>query len=707
MTLFISKLISEAPNITEVSLNGILGKIRSELKDINCEIIGISETVNLVADKYLIDINGGKIEGLSTPNADAYSAKDVVSTSSQDYYCLVFKKNIPTRLAEIIALKAVPIPNLIRPLEIGVTAIGEQGERFLCVICEKPDGKSLKELIKEGREFSHQFILKKIVAPLNKMINDLHGIEIVHGNINPSTIFLDEKDEIVVSECISSLNGLCQGDTYETVNRAQCHKWGKGEGDKSVDYYALGMTISSIISKIFFEDIKHINILESKLQNGTFSFLNQHFHFGGTIGDMLKGLVTDDKDIRWGFKDIENILMDGSYSLPAVLEKPALPRPVIFKEKEYFHKAPLAYDLARNWEDAKAFIKQSLLVKWLDISASEQLTIEALESLQEIAKKRFSSYSLFSKEDEHLIKVIIALDPNGPVRYKNLTFYKESLGALLIYSINNEENEITQFIANSLFVDLFSYYEQIAIWFKNKDYATGLKDLKQATGNIRKAGFGFGIERCCYDLNVSLPSQSHVIRGEICYGIKDILTYLDKQSIEIDELLLKKNLLCFVASRIGLAEELRVTKLISFYMLEKDKTFISLMILGIAQEKTGVKELINLSELYAEKIKTILDEVIKGEAIKKDIFAAINKVKSQGNLNLIKQSATDIYYLEQDIKGFTQATARVDFINKELERLKDKYTIEREAKEWGLKIAVKVSYIIVLFSIILAISGGL
>lgn len=706
MDTFIARLLSDNTNSTGIEANNIINIINSGLKGLECEDIGISETANIVAKKYEIEVYKGKIEEFSSPQADAYPVRNV-EDGKEDYYCLIYNKNIPTRLAEIIALKAVHIPNLVSPLEIQIVPLGEQGEKFLCVVCKKPKGISLKELVKSKREFSYQYLLKKVISPINKILSSLHNIKIVHGRINPSNIYLDENDELTIGECISGIVGLSQHDAYETIGRAQCHKYGKGEGDKSIDYYALGMTIASIISKRFFEEVEHINLIESKLQNGTFSFLNNHYPFGGTMSDLLRGLVTDNNDVRWGYKEIENILMDGSYSLPNVFEKSALPRPVIFKEKEYFHKEALIYDLVQNWEDAKLFIKQSLLSKWLDISATEQATIEALESLQETFKKRFSSYSLFSKDDEHLMKVLIILDPNGPIRYKNTIFYKDGIGPLLVYSMVNQVNELAQFIANCLYVDLYSFYEQIANWFKDKKYLSGVHEFRQVTSNIKKGGYGFGIERCCYDLNISLPCQSHVLGRELCYGVGDVLKYLDNENVNIDEILSKKNLLCFVASKLELFEEFRVTKLPNFYMIEKDKTFVSLMILGIAQEKVRMKKLKNLSGLYAEKIKAILETIIKGELNKKNIFSSIDKIKSEGNLNLIKQSATDIKFLEQDVKGFSEAVARVEVINGELDQLRNRFNIERQARENGLKLAVKISYFIALISIILAIIGGI
>ncbi len=701
MATFISKLISEPVRTTEVNTDSIFNNVCSGLKDIDCEDIGISEVTGLIAGKFTVDFKTSKLEQFSTPQADAYSATG--ADNSSNHYCLTFKKDMPIRLAEIITLKAVLIPGLISPLEIEIAGFSESEEKFLCVICEKPKGKTLKEWVRENRRFSKGFILKKIIDPINKVLLKLHKTGVVHGQVNPSTIYLDENDEIILGECISSLTGLMQPNAYEVINRAQSHKYGKGSGDKSIDYYALGMTIFSITSGIFFEDLDHIDIVESKLQEGSFNLLKRHSHFSGTIGDLLNGLVIDDKNLRWGFKEVENIIMDGSYTVPSLVDKSILPRPIPFKEKEHFSKAALAHHLAKNWEEAKVFIKQAFLLKWLDISIHEQVTIEALERLQELVNMRGSKYALFSKEDEHLIKLIILLDPEGPIRYKEIAVHIEGIGPLLSYSMLSQENELTQFIANGLFIDLFSFYDQVAAWLQNNSYSKGLPALKQASSYIRKGGYGFGMERCCYDLNASLPCQSHVLGKGLVYGLRSALKYIDGAKVSIEELLSKKNFLCFIASKINLNDDLKVTKLRSFYALDKDKTFISLAILSIAQKKADLDELKNLGELYAEKVKVVLEEAIKGETIKKNIFTAIDKVKSEGNLNLIKHKATDVNYLEQDAKGFIIAANRVITINNELEQLKSKQVIEQTARKRGLKIAVNISYIIAALSIILGI----
>lgn len=671
----------------------------TDIRELDRSTLGVSEVIDTIHSKYRLQMSTPKIDSLSSQQAEAYEVEDIVS-NSLDLYALLFRKNLPVRYQEICSLQATFIQNFAIPIDCGITNISsQQAERF-CVIMKKPAGKTLKSYIEEKRQFSHNFCIENIALPISKILLQLHQCGITHGCINPGNIYIDEEDNITLGNCISEVCGLSQPTFYETISRGQCHPYGKGIPDPSIDYYALGMTIFAVVTGNTYNSHDRIALLNDKLQSGTYGFLNNLYLVNGILGDLIRGLVIDDKSLRWSAEQIDAIAHGRDYIVSNLIEKSFLSRPILFKEKEIYSKISLAHELSIHWEDAKLFIHSEAINKWLDIRTNEQKLLEELENLKASSKKRNSAQQLFSKDDDLVMKAILLLDPDGPIRYKNIAFYKESTGDMLAAGMAFGYADVTQFIANALFANFFAYYTQLYEIYQDHQYVADKYLFERSSESIKRAGYGYGIERCLYDLCEDLPCQSHIFTSTMIFSSKEALLYLENNNVKVEDILSKKTLLCFIASKLRVPGELKIEHLKDYPALQKNKELFSLYLLANTQLYAKIDSLPNLTAAYASAVSPILNNFLKSQSIKKMVNSAIDESIVTGDLTRLLQNATNITLLAQDAEGFMKALRRTVVINSMLQQFSQSNAADARAKQLGLSTAVRISYLLTCASVI-------
>lgn len=121
-----------------------------------------------------------------------------------------------------------------RPLEMSKieTADGIE-EAFLYMYMDKAEGKSLDNLLEDGNEsFTTPINALQIAYQLASGLEDLHNYNLIHGDIKPANIILDQKDNQELSLKISD-PGLIVPVTNEVDKSTSFKSMGKSDQDYS------------------------------------------------------------------------------------------------------------------------------------------------------------------------------------------------------------------------------------------------------------------------------------------------------------------------------------------------------------------------------------------------------------------------------------------------------------------------------------------
>jgi serine/threonine protein kinase len=679
--------------------NPIFDIFSHDTDDLSIEKLNLSSVANQISGRY--EISGSKIFEMGNEYVDAYNVVDLIdANNSSNLYAIAYKKNMPFRLSEIIKSKTYNSPNFISPIDYGITQLGSSEEQYFVVILNKPKGESLKNMVLKGFRMDANYAFNKFLPQALQAINTLHQSEIIHGFINPDNIFIDETGNVVLSECITELCGYSQPAFYETVDRAQCLPLGKSTGSTCIDFYALGMTLFYAVSGRDFTGSDVQEIIRQKLFQGTFHFLNAAHLLSGQIGDLIKGLVADQDGLRWGATEVDGILQGRNYSTSDLTDLTFLSRAVIFNGREHYSKRSLAYDLSVNWDLAREFIKTDKIKKWLETVTAEEKIVEAIELFGNSTSSKSLSQKLISLEDERLIKLLIILDPEGPVRFKNMVFYKESIGPILAHSMAFSHTESTQLLAAFIFLNIFSIYEVLANLFSNSKLTYGMTQINRASDFLKKSEYGFGIERCLYDLNPSLVCQSPVVSSIFCIGLNDILDFLNTAELNFEDLVAKKTISCFLASKIVLMTEVKNKELDKFPLVQRSRAYQILGIFAQAQKHAKITNLSNLCSTIMQSVRDVLDASLKSTSIKKVFFDKLAIASKTGNIMELQKIALNSRHINDDIDGYTDALRKGALIAREMFSFNNRSAINFDVRRKSLRIAVRFSYIICSFIIL-------
>lgn len=655
--------------------------------------LNISNVANQISARF--DLNLGiPLKEYSNDFAEAFPVTDKNASqenASQQYYALVYKKNMPNRIGDIITFKELNSKSVISPVDFGICPIGSVADERLVVVLPILKAKSINEIIKAGIKLDESFIKTKFIPGVLHALSKVHELGVFYGKLNLDNIFIDENGEVLLNECISDVPGYSQQELYETVDRAQCNSIAKGYGDPAIDFYALGMCVFVILSNKSFPHLEVNEMIREKLYQGTFHFLNAAYSLDGLLGDIIRGLVVDDQELRWNKSDVEEVLNGKQYN-QAVTNKSYLTRAIVFNGKEHYSKKSLAYDLYLNWEEAKEFIKLDKIKKWLDTTLTEKQTAEAIETMITISLSKNPVSNIISNADENLCKTILILDPYGPIRIKNISFKKGGFGPFLAQTIATSQTNVTQLLAAILFINTVSIFDVLADKLSDPAIRNNVNKLLKCNEYIKKSEFGFGVERCLYELNSTLPCQSHLLSKKICLALSDVLENINEENIKFEDLVSKKTLSCYIATKVSLAKEIRNKELDKFPIVQRSRAYQILGIFSLAQKQSRSLHLENICKIIQENIADVLDIALRSLTLKKKFFEKLCVASKTGNIVELERVALSSHYINEDAEGYSNALRKGAEIAKEIFSYNNKALINYEVRKKSLNFAVKITY---------------
>ncbi len=318
---------------------------------------------------------------------------------------------------------------------------------------------------------------------------------------------------------------------------------------------------------------------------------------------------------------------------------------------------------------------------------------DAVETTVEAAKSRQNS-ALAS--DEFIVaKISIILDPDGPIRYKGLSFMPDAYGpALAVELLRRSDVQVAaEIIAREI----------PAIWFAyqsgGNESAKHEKSFRQLHGFLKIHDPGYGIERCLYEFNPSLPCQSPLVIQDYIVNIEDLLPSLDKAANRVDTKLkpLDRHLVAFIASRF---EEDIYSHLKALASPEEETNLIGMLnLLALMQWHLKTDSLYGLCSwvggLLGPAINTYFNRTTRHE-----IEQEIPSLVRQGSLTEIFNLIESAEKRKQDKDGYAAATAEFAAAEGEIKAVEEGQLSQAEsAIQSGQQAAAMTSVIIAMIVI--------
>ncbi len=504
--------------------------------------------VGILRDRFTV-YPARPLAHLDLPSANAFVAEDRRDPSYK-LFALIGAPGLPPRTGALAALKGMTGRGLLPLIDYGPVFWAPLGRKCMAAIYEQPLGGRVSDLIaSEKLRVSEHEIARRVIGPLFAALRSFSELGIAHREIRPSNMFfMDEaRENIVLGDCAIVPPGFDQPILFSTIENGLAGPGGRGEGELRDDIYALGVSIIAILfDELPAAKLSDDDLLAAKIENGSSGALSNGVRIPLSLLEPLRGMLTDQIDERWGFDQIDG-WMNGRKMTPMQRRASAKTDvPLTFAGYTHFTARTLAHGMAQHVGEAAKFLRETDLDTWVRRALADP---EAADRVKTAIDQARANPNAPTSSDDHLVaRVVMALDPKGPIRYKGVSYLPTGFGSALAVELlrRGEAQALVETIAR----------EYPAAWYSHPanfgpETPTATRTFTQIRTHLQNNDFGFGVERCLYEFNPSLPCQSPLVVEEYVTRIEELLPALDRAASRVDPKSrpIDRHIAAFIAAR--------------------------------------------------------------------------------------------------------------------------------------------------------------
>lgn len=632
----------------------------------------------VLRDRYQID-PASPLPGFDAASAKAYAVSDRLETG-RNLFALICTPGLPPRVDVMAALKGTPIRGFHTLVDAGSVEWPLLDQRCMAVIYERPlGGRFTESYSSAGARIGEAEMLRRLIRPASTALKQFAARNLVHRAIRPNNLFYADKDQqiLVLGDCTTAPPGFDQPAVFETIERAMASQGGRGTGTMSDDLYALGVTILfALFGRNPVADLGDSDLLMARIGRGSYATLCADLPIPLTMLEPLRGLLADAENERWTLADLETWL-EGKRISPTqrrTVHKSEVA--LSFDGKDYTSPRALALAMTHNRTAAAECIREGHLDQWLRRMPSETARADALAAtLADIQFKEGDGPHL----DEQLVaQVAILLDPAAPIRYRDLAFMPEAIGpAIAVETLRRGDAEIVREILVKRIPAVWFAAQQSE--FEPRDSALE-KRYEDIEAILLDPRIGYGIERCLYEFNPSLPCQSPLLIREYVATIHDLMPALDEVSKRIDNKIrpMDRHIAAFIGARSSHDVAAHLSALAD--PNEKKATIGMLSLLALLQWRLETGALFALSSwvggLLGPAIETYHSRTTR-QALERDIPKLVRRGSLPDLFELIEHADRR----RHDGEGFSIAAAQYAAAQAEIAQIEGSDTAKSESAE--------------------------
>lgn len=480
----------------------------------------------VVFNDNIVIYPGTRIAHYDKGGVRAYAAK---GKEGARLFAMICEDHLTPRTLKAPNYAAIINPSLVKLVSAGVVHWTPAGKEKFCFIYENTLGQPLmRDDTHGGLGMKQEVVLEKVIKPIMNVMADLRDKEIVHGNIRLSNIYdggSKTLERAVLGECLTMPPSYYMPAIYEPIDRALASPAGRGPGTMADDLYSFGVCLAIMLRHSDpLEGMSDDQILELKMEEGSYVALTGKDRFTGAILELLRGLLYDDENQRWTLDEVM-VWLDGRRLSPKQSAKRnKATRPVTLNHEKYMRPEILAKDLSKYPTEARQLIETGEIDQWLSRAMENKMAVERYEKAVALAEEegKAGNYT-----ERLLARVSIALHPEGPLRYKNINILPEGIGAALTEAFMMKRDIQT-------YIDFFMAYF-ITQWIDAQpkmvaDSSSLIGRYDGARAYLRQKGLGGGIERCIYSLNTEVHCLSEKLAKYHVRSPEDLMYTYEKMS---------------------------------------------------------------------------------------------------------------------------------------------------------------------------------
>ncbi|MDG1287119.1 MAG: hypothetical protein P8P30_06085 [Rickettsiales bacterium] len=602
----------------------------------------------------------------------------------QGLYALVGINSLPFRDRATEAMQKGTVPHLIRCHATGPVTLSNSGETHRAFILQKPRGKKLSDILSHSGSLPESFIINQVVRPLAAMLLELEAYGINHGCINADTVYFE--NDITVDECSALPSGYLQDPSYEAPERVLCLSGAKGAGETSGDYYAIGILALHLhLGYLPHQELSSTDRVEKLFENGAYNSFIPEVEMSENLQDLLRGTINENRGERWSSNQMKGWIGGKRYNIVAPSKPKDSIRPFEYRNNLFYTRQQIAHNLCKDWKMATTQVSGFRLLRWLESNIKKTDVCGQVDRVIPIGDDENPVRTL--KNDE-LSRLISALDPQGPIRFRLVSLNVDGLGTALAEAFRKGNGGHLQQLTSVIDNNLLTYSDSLLADINNPVSSTVLWRLQNLRPILKTKELGFGFERILYQLNPSLCCQQKMLLPHYSYTVEEILTTLNNLAAKHAKItpLVDRHIAAFLTNRLEVNREIRIVELSKFPQLATNERLLMLKILTMAQQKIKNKPLHGLTQWAVEMILPALEQLHQTSKREK-LIDKINLLAKKGIIEHITFLVFNKDMFSYDQREHSRAEALFRFHREMFNFLQDNGKLRLKSRIMGQQLA--------------------
>ena len=622
----------------------------------------------VIKERYRLFPNQPIVE-LDQPSARAFVVCDETRPDDPMFARLCDRGTI-IRGNMILQLRRLSELQILRPTDwAAVDWPGSEHQKFAMIFPRPEHGPLMPSHEAKIPPMSANTIKEKVLGPISETLVFLGQRGLTHRSIRPNNLYLTGEDggTVILGECLIGAPAQAQHVIFETVESAMTPPIARGVGFISDDYYSLGATL--LVLSMGFWPVANLSdekIIGEKMKKGSYAALMAGHKPSFGLRELLRGLLCDDPLQRWGAEELQQWVGGTLRSSVQDYRVEQTERPLRFGNVEVNDVRTLSRVFGMDWSQAEKIIRAGEFAKWVQRNIPNQSISETLEAILEVEGEGGKK----SPAGRLAARVSLLLDPPAPLRYKGATMMPSGIGPMLARAVLKEDKTTIQRIAECISKGL------PADWYASQSTAVKIQleaelaEFKQMQQLLRQTAPGYGIERCLYMFNRSLPCLSPIVGNKYLDTLRDLLPTLELIVQERGELpmLVDRHLPAFIASRINGNLDRQLMALVDRDHEGMAPKIGMLEIFARIQSNFGPEQLPFLTEWLARELEPTLDR-LKSRSRRETMLNKLKVAATSGDLVDLNDVLNDDGQVRRDEGERRMALQQWNATNHEIARL--------------------------------------
>ncbi len=606
----------------------------------------------ILNDRYEID-PAQPLPELGHVAADAYPAKRLDGGGTVGLCALVARSGLPARTDILPALRAIEHISVINLIAHGIAFWPPDGEERLILIYERPAAPLRADLSGSVAPMREDEVIRVLVQPVAAALEELKRLRVVHGAINPTNLFLSARDDqpLMVGDCLSAPTGFIQPAAFETIGRAMADPEARGIATPADDLYALGVSmVAMLLGRPLGDGLDDRAMIAAKIEMGSYAAVVGDANLPQHITEPVRGLLIDDPNQRLTLDDLQTWLGGRRQSPRRAEIVGRLQRPIRFKDQDFTNVRLLAVAMAQDPVAADSFIDGGGLEAGLArVTDDEDLLGRIAEAKRSATIGRAGSLG-----DRRVARVLMALDPQAPIRYRGRAVMPEGIGAALAgaQASGRGLQELAEIIAVQL--PMAWYGSQGTT---DESVIPLVRQFDMLSGFVGESVLGYGVERCVYDLDASTPCAGPFTERRYILDATALLRAIESIAGQPDRPMepIDRHVAAFLMSRHARLIHAAITDLSGDAPPEK-RCAALVDLYDVIQRRTSIDKLPKLCQWLAGLAESSVER-FHSRSLRNRLKAALKTAWKSGKVHDLKPLIANANLNDRDGGGFRAATA--------------------------------------------------